>query len=142
MLIAPYGGGYKDAIDSAHAEQVVDVHDQRILGDALPYGEVSRLAPVEVGQRGLGACAVGVHDVAVLGVTAEDVGDDLAEGLRVESLVYVLDGGMDVLLAGGDAALHIAFVHIRCVVTRQPLSQTKDIAFLWDVVAILIVELV
>ena len=48
-LVAADGGGDEDVVRGSHAEQVVDIHDERILGDALPYAEVTRLLPVEVG---------------------------------------------------------------------------------------------
>ena len=52
-----------------------------------------------------------MHDVAILRVAAEDVGDDFAESVGIESFVKVLDGVVDVFLFGGDAALAIAIVH-------------------------------
>ena len=79
QLVAPDGAGHEDVVHRAHAKQVVNVHDQGVLRDALPHREVARLLPVEIGQRGLGARAVGVHDVAILRVSAQYVGDNLAE---------------------------------------------------------------
>jgi hypothetical protein len=35
-LVAPDGGADEDVVDRSHAEEVVGVHDERVLGDALP----------------------------------------------------------------------------------------------------------
>ena len=45
-LVAPDGRADEDIIDSTHAEQVVGIHDEGILCDTFPYGEVARLAPI------------------------------------------------------------------------------------------------
>ena len=63
-------------------------------------------------QRRLGPRSVGMHDVAIVGITAEDVGDNLTESLRIETFVDVLDSSMDVLLGGRDSTLHVAVVHL------------------------------
>ena len=52
-----------------------------------------------------------MHDVAVLWVAAQDVGDNLAEGLRIESFVDILYGGVYILLSGRNATLHVTVVH-------------------------------
>ena len=77
---------------------------------ALPDGEVARLPPIGVGEAALGSGAVGVHDVAPLGVAAEDVGDDFAEGFGIETLVDVLDGVVYVLFCGAYAAERVSLV--------------------------------
>ena len=51
-----------------------------------------------------------MHDVAILWIASEDVGDDFAEGLREDTLVYVFDGVVHVFLGGADAAHHIPLV--------------------------------
>ncbi len=104
LLVAPDGGGYQHAVGGAHAEQVVDIHYQRILRYTFPHREVARLFPVGVGQRRFGAGAVGVHYVAPFGVAAQDVGDDLAESLGKDSLVYILDGGVHIFFCSGNTA--------------------------------------
>ena len=83
QLVAPDGAGHQNVVHRTHAQQVVNVHDEGVLGDALPHAEVARFLPIQVGQRGLGARAVGVHDVAILRVAAQDVGDNLAETPRI-----------------------------------------------------------
>ena len=109
-LVSADGAGDEDIVNGAHAEEVVDVHNERILRDAFPDGEVAGLLPIGVGEAALGAGAVGVHDVAPFGVASEDVGDNLAEGSRVETLIDVLDGVVDVLLGGTNAAQGIPLV--------------------------------
>jgi hypothetical protein len=51
-----------------------------------------------------------VHDVTVLGVTAQDIGDDLTEGLGIKTFVNVLDGVVHILLGCRYATQHITFV--------------------------------
>ena len=115
QLVAPDGAGHEDVIHRAHAKQVVNVHDQGVLRDAFPHAEVARLPPVEVGQRGLGARAVGVHDVAILRVSAQYVGDNLAESPREDALVDVLDGVVNVFFRCAYAAHHVSLVaHSGC----------------------------
>ena len=41
-----------------------------------------------------------MHDVAIVGIATEDVRNNLAEGLRKEAFVDVLNGSVDVLLGG------------------------------------------
>jgi hypothetical protein len=61
------------------AEQIVGVHYNRILGYAFPNGEVARFAPVEVSEAAFGTCAIGVHDVTIVGVIAQHIGYHFAE---------------------------------------------------------------
>ena len=95
-LVASDGRGEEDIVGSTHAEQVVDIHDESILCDAFPHAEVACFAPVGVGERRFCAGTVGVHDVAVVGVTTEHVGDYFAERFRIKTLVHILDGVVDV----------------------------------------------
>ena len=111
-LVAADGGADKYVVDGAYAQQVVGVHDERILRDAFPHREVARFAPVHVSQARLGACAVGVHDVAVFRVAAQNVGDDFAECLGEDAFVDVLDGVVHVLLHSGDAAHHVTLLAV------------------------------
>ena len=109
-FVAPDGRGNKDAVGGADAEKVVEVHDERILRNAFPNGEVARLAPVGISQRRLRACSVGVHDVAVFWVAAEDVGNDLAECPREKAFVDITYRGVNVLFCCAHAACHVSFV--------------------------------
>ena len=100
MLVAPNRRRDKDPINSPHAEQVVDIHDQRILCYTLPDREVTRLTPIDVGQRRLRARTICMHDVTIGFISPEDIGDDLTESLRIKALVYVAYGSMHILLGG------------------------------------------
>ena len=100
MLVAPNRRGDEDAIDSPHTQQVVDIHDQRILCYTLPDREVTRLTPIDVGQRRLRARTICMHDVTIGFISPEDIGDDLTESLRIKALVYVAYGSMHILLGG------------------------------------------
>ena len=100
MLVAPNRRRDKDPINSTHAEQVVNVHNQRILCYTLPDREVTRLTPIDVGQRRLRARTICMHDVTIGFISPEDIGDDLTESLRIKALVYVADGSMHILLGG------------------------------------------
>ena len=51
-----------------------------------------------------------MHDVTVLGITAEDVGDNLTECLGEDTLVDVLDGVVHIFFCGTYAAHHITLV--------------------------------
>ena len=53
-----------------------------------------------------------MHDVAVFWVASQHVGDNLAECLREDALVYVLNGAVYVFLGRRYAAHHISVVHI------------------------------
>ena len=104
VFVAADGGGEEDVVYGSHAEEVVEVHDYGVDGYAFPDAHVAGFFPVEVGEGGFGAGAVGVHDVAVVVVAAEVVGDDFAEGFREEAFVDVFDGVVDVFFGGGNAA--------------------------------------
>jgi hypothetical protein len=51
-----------------------------------------------------------VHYVAVLRVTAQYIGDDLAESLGIKAFVNVFDGVVYILLGCGYATQHVTFV--------------------------------
>ena len=46
VLVAPDGGRQEDVVDGAHAQQVVEVHDDGVDGDAFPYAHIAGLFPV------------------------------------------------------------------------------------------------
>ena len=100
QFIASDGRTDEDVVRRAHAEQVVGVHHDGILSNAFPYAQIARFAPVHVGQRRLRSGTVGVHDVAIVGVAAENIGDNLAKCLWIKALVDVFNGGVDVFFCG------------------------------------------
>ncbi len=106
--VAVDGAGDQDAVDRAHAEQVVDVHDQAVLGGlAEAFGGASFLV-VQVSERALGAGAVGVNDVTLVGATGQDVGADFTESARKDATVQIVDHCVDFGFRGRDAALGVA----------------------------------
>ena len=55
-----------------------------------------------------------MHDVAVLGIAAENVRNNLAEGLRIKTFVYVLYGVVYIFFRRRYATLHISLIaHVR-----------------------------
>ena len=109
-LVTADGARHQDVVDSAHTQQVVSIHHDGILGYTLPHIDIAGLLPVHVGQRRFGSGAVGVHDVAIVGVTAQDIGDNLAEGLWEYAFVYILDGIVHIFFGGTYATHHISVV--------------------------------
>ncbi len=110
-LVAPDCRRHKDIVGGSHAEEVVDIHYQCILRYTFPYRKVAGAAPVGIGERRLGAGAVGMHYVAPLRVTAEHIGDNLAERLGVQPLVDILYSVVHIFFSRGYTAHHISFVH-------------------------------
>ena len=110
-LIAADGAGHKDVVNSSHTEQVIGVHDDSVLRNSLPNAQITRLLPIEIGQRRLCAGAVSMHDIAVFRIATEDVGDDLAESLGEDTLVDVLDSVVHIFLGGTDASHHVSIIH-------------------------------
>ena len=49
-LVTADGAGNQYVVYGTHAQQVIGVHHDGILGDSLPDGEVARLLPVHVGE--------------------------------------------------------------------------------------------
>jgi hypothetical protein len=54
-----------------------------------------------------------MHNVAVIGIAPQQVGDNLAESIGEETLVYILDGVVNVLFGGGNTALVVFIQGIR-----------------------------
>ena len=66
---------------------------------------------LKLAEAGLRSGSVGMHDVSVLRITPEDVWDNLAESLREDALVDVLDGVVHVFFRCTHAPHHISVVH-------------------------------
>ena len=98
QLVASDGGRYQNVVYRTHTKQVVDVHNQCILCNAFPHTQVAGFLPVHIGKTGLGACSIGMHNVAILRVTAQNVGDNFAESLRENTFVDILDGVVHIFL--------------------------------------------
>ena len=100
--------GDKDAVDRADAEQVVDIHDEAVLGGLAEACRVAGLFVVQVSEGRLGAGAVGVNDVTLVGIASQDVGTDLAKRAGKDAAVELIHDGVDFGLGRGDAALGVA----------------------------------
>ena len=61
-----------------------------------------------------------MQDVAIEWVAAENVGDDFAESVGIQTFVEVLDGVVDVFLFGRDAALSVTIVHALVLLETGP----------------------
>ena len=106
--VSPDGVGKQERPERAHAGEIVDVHHQGILGQALEGGKVPGLLPVEIGEDGLGARAVGVDEDALLGIAGQGVRQDLAESSREQAGMFALDGLMDLALVGRGPSIFVA----------------------------------
>ena len=100
--------GNEDAIDRANAEQVVDVHDQAVLGSLAEACRVAGLFVMQVSEGRLGAGAVGVNDITLVGVAGKDVGTDFAKSTGKDATVELIYDGVDFGFGRGDAALGVA----------------------------------
>ena len=109
-LVASDGRRDEDVVNGTYTEQVVGVHHHGILSDSLPDGEVASFLPIHVSQARLGTCTIGVHDVTILRVAAQDVWYNLAESLWEDTLVDVLDGVVHIFFCCAHTAHHISIV--------------------------------
>ena len=116
MLVAADGAGHQNGSSATHTKQVVHVHDQCVLGNALPHTQVPRFLPIHVGEGRLGPGAVRMHHHTVVFAPRQMVGDNLAKRLGEQPLVDAFNGGMDLFLARGNPArsvpcvAHVLFV--------------------------------
>lgn len=99
--------GNEDAIDCADAEQVVDIHDEAVLGGLAKASRVAGFAVVEVGEGTLRTGSVRVNDITLFRVAGQDVGPDLTESTREDAAVQLIHNRVDFGFRGGDAALGI-----------------------------------
>ena len=109
-FVAANGRRHQDIVDRPDTQQIVCVHNEGILRDSFPHRQVAGLFPVEIGQTRLGSGAVGVHNVAIVRVAAEDVGNDFTESLRKQSFVDVADGCVHIFFHCAHAAHHVSLI--------------------------------
>ena len=57
-----------------------------------------------------------MHNVAIFRITAQDIGDNLAESLRIKTLVNVLYSIVYVFLGGADSAHHVSIGFVHCYI--------------------------
>jgi hypothetical protein len=53
-----------------------------------------------------------MHDITIVRITPENIGDDLTKSLREDTLIDVLDGIVHVFFGCTDATHHISVVHL------------------------------
>src|SRR5690606_29029194 len=105
--VAADGVGQKEGACGAHAQKVVQVHDQTVLGQPAEDGGVAGFLPPQPGGDGFGAGAVRVDQDAVVGAAGERVRQDFAEGAGKKARIFALDGGMDFVFVGRGAAVFV-----------------------------------
>ena len=85
---------------------------QGILCYPFPYREVTRLTPIGIGKATLSPRPISMHQATIVGVTAQQVGQNLAKSLWIEPFIDILNSGMYILLIGRDTP-HLVhfFIH-------------------------------
>ena len=97
----------KNAIDSADAKQIVDVHYEAVLCGLTKARGVTCLAIVQVGESAFGARTVGVDNITLIRSAGEDVCADLTKRSRKYTTVKIVHDGVYFGLRGRDAALGV-----------------------------------
>ena len=110
-LVASNGRTHQNGTGRANAQQIVNVHDEGILGDALPDGQIARLLPINPSQGALGARAIGVHHQAMFLTSRERIRHHFAECLGKQAFVQTSNGRMHLLFARGHSAFGIPPLH-------------------------------
>src|SRR5690606_24060015 len=87
ILVSANGRRQQNILCCTDTEQVVHIHDDCILCDAFPYGQIACLLPVDVRERRFGSGAVGMHHGAEVRVVSQVIRHDLAKGFRKKALV-------------------------------------------------------
>lgn len=108
MGIAVDCGGEEDIACSADAEEVIEVHDDRILGNAVKGGGVASFFIMEVGDKGFSTGAIGVDDVAFGGILGEVVWRNFAEGAGKEAWVKFINSRVDLFFGRRGSAGFVA----------------------------------
>ena len=80
----------------ARAEQIIGIHDYRILGYAFPNRKIARFTPIQVSEAAFGTGAIGVHDITIIGVIAQHIGYHFAESFGKQSFANLADGIVNV----------------------------------------------
>ena len=97
MLVPPDGRRQQNVVGHADAQQVVGIHDDRVLRDAFPHRQVAGFPPVSVSQRRFGAGSVGMHDETRPVVARQKIRNDFTKRLGVKPLVDAFDRSVHVL---------------------------------------------
>ena len=106
-LITPYRARHQYIIHRPHTQQVINIHNQRILRYPLPHRQVTRLTPISIRQRTLRARPVSMHDITPLRITTKNIRYNLTKSPRKQAFIYILDSIMHILLGGTNTAQRI-----------------------------------
>lgn len=120
VFVSANGAGKQNGSRRAHTEEVIDIHNDGVLGNSAPDREVARLLPVHVGQGGFCTRTIGVHHQTMLEATGQVIRDNFTEGLREEPLVYVRNGLMYIFFARGHPAACIPCTLLHTTKVRCP----------------------
>ena len=113
IFVASNGRRKQNRIGGAHTQQIVNIHDECVLGNAFPYRQITSFFPIHIGQRRLGSCAIGMHDEAIIGVLGEVIGNDFAKSFRIQAFINRFYGVVYLFFRSRDAALCVSFGNIR-----------------------------
>ena len=108
--VAVDGIRHHEAVQRPDAEQVVQIHDGRILRDIEERAVIPGLPEFDVGERGLRSGPVGVHGGAVSGI-ARRVFDQLAEGAAENPASEGLHRAVHFFFRGRNPSRHISIGH-------------------------------
>mmetsp|Transcript_36896 Transcript_36896/g.86483 ORF Transcript_36896/g.86483 Transcript_36896/m.86483 type:complete len:202 (-) Transcript_36896:898-1503(-) len=98
VLVSSDCARQQNVVCCPNAQEVIKIHDDRILRNALPNAEVASLLPVHVRQRRLCASSISMHDNRLAWIIGQDIWHNLAKGLGEQAFVHVFDGCMDIAL--------------------------------------------
>ena len=108
-FISSDGGRKKNVVGGSDTQKIVNVHDQRILCNAFPYGKVSCFLPVHIGQRRFCSCSVSMHHQAIGIVSCQMIGYNFTKCLREQALVYIFNRIVNVFFGSRNPTLTISF---------------------------------
>ena len=127
MLVAANGARKQNRSSRPHAQQVIQIHDQRVLRNALPDGQIARFFPVHVSQGRLRTCPIGVHDDAMFVAAGQVVRNNFTESLGEQALIHPLYRSMHLLLASGDTSACVSrFLHEKWCLVARLVIKTQD----------------
>ena len=92
VFIPSNGGRKQDIIRGTHANQIIHIHNQRILCNAFPHGQITRFTPIHIRQRRFCTCAVGVHNVAIFRIISQKIGYNFTKSLWIQAFVNIFNG--------------------------------------------------
>ena len=107
-FVSPNGGRHEDVVNRPDTQQIIGIHYNCVLSYSAPYGKVSGFFPIHVGKARFGSRAIGVHYVAILGVSTQNVGHYLTKSMGKDTLVNILNSCVNVFFHCTHASHHIS----------------------------------